>query len=135
MAKRMPGYFQVSLQSRGDELVAYCRKLEEAIELIKTGGIQGERFEEAKSLVLREFRDSLQEPYRQAYQLLGADLCELGLNFIPTFSLRLKRVTPTILQNVVKTHFKNGGSVVVVAGPAGQLEPTLKEIGPVEVLK
>lgn len=135
VAKRMPGYFQVSLKSPGNELVPYYRKLEETIDLIKAGGLENERFEEAKSLVLREFNDSLQEPYEQLHRLLGTDLYELGLNYIPTFSLRLKRVTPAVLQNVVKAQFKNGGSVVVVAGPVGQLEPALKEIGPVEVLK
>jgi zinc protease len=135
VAKRMPGYFQVSLRSSGDELVHYCYRLEEAVELVKSGQIDEELFEEAKSLVLREFKDSLREPYRQLYELLGTDLCELGLNYIPTYGLRLKRVTPTILQNVVKTHFEGRGSVVVVAGSALKLEPALKEIGPVQVLK
>jgi zinc protease len=135
VAKRMPGYFQVSLRSREDELVPYCVRLEDTIELIKGGVIDQERFEEAKTLVLREFKDSLQEPYRKLYQLLGTDLCELGLNYIPTFGLRLKRVSPAVLQNVVKTNFKTGGSVIVVAGAAAELEPVLREFGPVEVLK
>jgi zinc protease len=135
VAKRMPGYFQVSLRSPGTELVPYCRKLEETIESVKTGGIDEARFEEAKNLVLREFRESLREPYKQLYELLGTDLCELGLNYIPTFSLRLKRVSPTVLQNVVKTHFENRSPVVVAAGSAALLEPALKEIGQVEVLK
>jgi len=134
VAKRMPGYFQVSVRSQTEELVLYYKRLEGTIEEIREGQIDGERFEEAKSLVLREFKDSLQEPYKQLYQLLATDLGELGLNYIPTFSLRLKRVTPGILQNVVRTHFKKGGSVAVLAGTVDQLEPALKEIGPVEVL-
>jgi len=135
VAKKMPGYFQVSLRSREDEIVPYYVRLEETIERIKSGVIEEGKFAEAKTLVLREFKDSLQEPYRQLYELLGADLCELGLNYIPTFGLRLKRVSPSVLQNVVKANFKTGGSVVVVAGSAGQLEPALREFGPVEVLK
>jgi hypothetical protein len=69
------------------------------------------------------------------YRLLETDLCELGLNYIPTFGLRLKRVTPGLLQDVARTHFPKGGSVVVVAGSAGRLEPSLREIAAVEVLQ
>ena len=101
----------------------------------KTGNIDNTRFEEAKSLVFREFKDSFQEPYEQLHQLLGTDLYELGLNYIPTFSLRLKRVSPTVFQNVVSNYFRDSGSVVVLAGSVGRLEAVFKEIGPVEVLK
>ncbi len=135
VAKKMPGYFQVSLRSREEHLLAYCRKLEDTIEMIKAGKIDNGRFEEAKSLVFREFKDSFQEPYEQLYQLLGADLYELGLNYIPTFSLRLKRVSPTVFENVVRSYFKGSGSVVVLAGSVAKLEAAFKEIGPVEVLK
>jgi predicted Zn-dependent peptidase len=134
MAKKMPGYLQVSLRSPGKELVAYCRKLEQTIKLIRQGEIDLERFEEAKSLALREFRNSLREPFHQLYQLLGTDLCDLGLNYIPTYGLRLKRVTPTVLQGVIETYFENGRSVTVAAGSASQLGPDLEEIGTVEVL-
>jgi hypothetical protein len=124
----------VSLRSRDEEILAYCKKLEETIERIKQGAVNQNRFEDAKGLVLKEFKDSLREPYKQLYQLLGTDLFELGLNYIPTFSLRLERVSPAVLQNVVETHFKHGGTVVVVAGSARQLESALSEIGPVQLL-
>ena len=135
VAKRMPGYLQVSLKSPEGEVAAYCNKLEETLDLLRAGEISLERFEEAKSLVMREFQDSFQMPLGRLYRLLETDLCELGLNYIPTFSLRLKRVTPTLLQDVARTHFPKGGSVVVVAGSAGRLEPSLREIAAVEVLQ
>jgi predicted Zn-dependent peptidase len=131
----MPGYFQVSLQCSQNELVPYCRRLEETIDSVKLGSIDEARFEEAKSLVLREFKESFREPYSQLYELLETDLFELGLNYIPTFSLRVKRVSPTILQNVVKTHFDSRSPTIVVAGSAERLEPAFREIGSVEVLK
>jgi hypothetical protein len=58
----------------------------------------------------------------------------LGLGFIPTFPLRLDRVTPEVFQRTVSEQLPDKSFVVVVVSPGAGLDSRLEQFGRVEVL-
>ncbi len=132
--RRMPGYFQVTLASPVTDVAAYLRRLNGALEELKSGRIDEARFQEAKSLVRQEFMASMQDPFGRLMQVLAAELHQLGANFVATFNLRLDRVTPAQLREAVREAFPDRGAVVVVAAPPGPILTELQEFGDVELL-
>lgn len=134
-ARRMPGYFQVSLKADHQNLMAYFNRLREEIGKIAGGEVSADRLQEARKLVLQEYRASLQDPLGRIYRILETALYNLGINHIPTFGLRLQRVTSKSLSQVVREHLAPENFVLVVAGPANQLRADLEKVARVEVIQ
>jgi zinc protease len=132
--RKMPGYFQVNLEPPVADLHRYLERLLSTLQTLETGQIDMERFREAKSLVLQEFRSSFEEPFGRMMQILTTDLYQVGINFVTTYGLRLERVTPKQLQDALEEHFFSDGFALVVAAPAEKVVPQLEGIGEVEVL-
>lgn len=132
--RRMPGYFQVSLESPAKDVAAYIRHLNGALAGLRAGQLDEKRFHEAKSLVKQEFMSSMQDPFGRMMQVLAAELYQLGTNFVATYSLRLDRVTPQHFQEVLRRVLPEEGTVVVLTAPAGFSTAELREFGNLELL-
>jgi predicted Zn-dependent peptidase len=134
VARRMPGYLKVSVKAPPQELLAYYRKLLATLNSLQSGDLDLQRFSESKSLVYQEFVTSLSDPLRVAQAIFEAELCELGINYLTTFNLRLERVTPERFQRTLKASLPASGYVLVVAGSAAELSSLLEVAGDVETL-
>jgi zinc protease len=134
VARRMPGYLQISIETEPTYAPAYVSKFLSAMDKLRTEPVDEKRFEEAKSLVLQEFLKSLADPVRRVKEILTSELYGLGLGFIPTFPLRLDRVTPEVFQKVVSDQLPDKSFVVVVVSPGEGLDSRLEQFGRVEVL-
>jgi len=132
--RRMPGYFQVNLETSAQEIHLYLERLQNTFRALETGDLNLQRFEEAKRLVHQEFLGSFEEPFGRMMQVLSTELYQLGINFVTTYGLRLERVTPERFQSALGEHFSSNGFTLVVAAPAAEVVPQLEGIGEVEVL-
>lgn len=134
VARRMPGYLQISIETEPKYAPAYVSKFLSAMEKLRTDSIDEKRFNEAKSLVLQEFLKSLADPVQRIREILASELYGLGLGFIPTFPLRLDRVTPEVFRRDVSERLPDKSFVVVVVSPEAGLDSRLEQFGRVEVL-
>jgi zinc protease len=132
--RRMPGYFQIILESPPRHVTDYLRLLNQVLENLRSGQLDERRFQEAKSLVKQEYVSSMQEPFGRMMQFLSAELHQVGTNFLATYSLRLNRITPQHFQETVRRIFPKAGTVVVVAGLQGSAASELQEFGDLELL-
>lgn len=132
--RRMPGCLQVSIETEPRFVTDYVAKLQAAVEDLRNGPPDEQRFGEAKSLVLQDFLKSFTDPEARIREILTSELYGLGLGFIPTFPLRLDRVTPERFQKDLAELLPSGGFVVVVVSSESSLVSDLKQFGQVEVL-
>jgi len=133
-ARKMPGYLQISLDSAPEKVPAYLRKFKSVLAELKNGQINEKRFAEAKLLILQELQTNMNNPLARIREILATELYDLGINFIPTFPLRLERVTPDAFRTTISDGFPEGGSVAVIAAPSSSMKAELEELGRVEVL-
>jgi zinc protease len=133
--RKMPGYLQVSLRAPSPQLPAYLRKLSSALEEVKSGKLNEQRFEEAKRLAFSDFKQSFADPRTRLLSLLDMNLHGLGLSYVHQYGLRLDRVTPQSFRDSLEAHLGAGGFLIVAAGPAEELRTPLGEFGQVEILK
>jgi zinc protease len=133
-ARKMPGLLEISIQAPADQIGPYLEKLCRMARQLQDGEIDHGRFQEARNLVLAEFRNNLQDPFLRMFTVLETELYGLGINHISTFGLRLARVTPESLQETVRTRNVDSRFVLTVAGPTERILPVLQKIGRVEVL-
>jgi len=85
-------------------------------------------------LVAQEFLKSLDDPVGRVKEILTSELYGLGLGFIPTFHLRLERVTPEVFTRDLGEELPASGFVAVVVASDGGLGSSLEQYGQVEVL-
>ncbi|MEJ2081269.1 MAG: hypothetical protein P8Y94_03635, partial [Acidobacteriota bacterium] len=134
VARRMPGFLQISIETQPKYAPAYVGKFLSAMDRLRTGPIDEKRFNEAKSLVLQEFVKSLADPEARIREILTSELYGVGLGFIPTFPLRLERVTPEVFQRAVSEQFPDKSYVAVIVSPGADMDSRLGQFGRVEVL-
>lgn len=119
---RMPGYLRVSLEIPVQHLSSYYTKLFTTLDSLSRGDIDQSQFEDAKQIVLAEFRASLEQTEGQMDKVLETDLYELGINFIPTFGLRLSRVSESKFQEMIKSLVPDKSHIMIAAGPRQEIE-------------
>ncbi len=128
---RMPGYLRISLEIPVQQLFSYHTKLFNTLDEISRGDINPAQFEDAKQIVMAEFRSSLEQTKGQMDKVLETDLYELGINFIPTFGLRLSRVSESKFQEMIKSLVPDKSHIMITAGPRQEIEEQLakKQVG------
>ncbi len=132
--RKMPGYLQLSIQAPPDQLASYFKLLMADLENIKSGKIDADRFEEARRVAFAEFSKPFRDPQSQLLQLLKIRLYDLGISYIFNYDLRLQRVTPRNLQDLVGTVLSPTASMTVLVGPGATLQPLFSQFGQVEIL-
>lgn len=132
--RRMPGYFQIILESPAQHVAGYIRHFNQVLDGLRDGEIDEKRFLEAKGLAMQEFSAALQDPFGRMMQVLSAELHRVGANFLATYGLRIDRVTPQNFRDTLRKVFPETGTVVVVAGLPGSAAAELREFGDLELL-
>jgi predicted Zn-dependent peptidase len=132
--RAMPGYVAMNLQAPAPQVAGYLKKFIDTLSEIQDGQIDKQRFEEAKRLAFMELRSSLENPDGLLRQLLETSLHNLGVNYILNYGIRMDRLTPEVVQTAAKGHFSSNKLVIVVAGPAEELQRQLSGFGKVRLL-
>ncbi len=131
---KMPGFVQFNVKAATDQAPLYLRRVRSALREIRDGRIDPARFKEAKELAFLELRNRLENPSARLFELLEANLYELGVSYLATYGLRLDRVSPDTLREVAATRLPESSFLVVVAGTAARLSAEMGEDGAVRVL-
>ena len=132
--RKMSGFFQLSIQAPPEQIPAYVRRYLQLITEIDQGKIAREQFEEAKRVVVQEFKNGLATPSTRLRYLLETHLYGLGVNYISNYGVRISRMTPETFQAAIREHFRERKSLMVLSGPREALEKRLAEFGPVRLL-
>ncbi|MFQ5740105.1 MAG: M16 family metallopeptidase [Acidobacteriota bacterium] len=134
-ARKMPGFFQFSIQAPAPQLIAYLRRFREVMRRLQQDGIDPARYREAKELAFLDFKNSLESPPSRLFELLKANLYDLGISYIANYGILIDRVRLPVFQAVLRKFFQPDSSLIVVAGSASELATQLEAFGEVEVLK
>lgn len=132
--RKMTGFFQLSIQAPAEQIPAYIRRYQQAIADIERGQISREQFEEAKRVIVQEFKGRLMVPSTRLRSVLETHLYGVGVNYISNFGVRISRLTPEGFQTAIKQHFTANQPIIVLSGPKELLEKSLSEFGPVRLL-
>jgi predicted Zn-dependent peptidase len=132
--RKMTGFFQLSIQAPADQIPAYVRRYQQSIADIERGQVSREQFEEAKRVVVQEFKNGLMAPSSRLRYVLETHLYGLGVNYISNFGVRISRITPETFQAAIKEHFSDKKLLIVLSGPKEVLEKNLTEFGTVRLL-
>lgn len=133
-ARRMPGFVQFNVKADDSQIVPYLNRIRSALAELRDGKIEADRFREAKELAFLQLRDGLAAPRSRLFELLEANLHDLGVSYIAAYGLRLDRVRPDQVKQVVQQLFPEDAFVAVVAGSAQRLAPKLERLASVEIL-
>ncbi len=132
--RKMSGFFQLSIQAPPEQIPGYVRRYLQLITDIDQGQIAREQFEEAKRVVVQEFKNGLATPSTRLRYLLETHLYGLGVNYISNYGVRISRMTPETFQTAIREHFRERKPLMVLSGPREPLEKSLAEFGPVRLL-
>ncbi len=131
---QMPGFVELNLRTESDRTVPYLRRIWGALADLRAGKIDPARFKEAKELAFLDLRNRLSDPEGRLFELLEANLYDLGISYLTTYGLRLDRVSPDKLQAVVQSRLPETAFRIVVAGPVTKLEAGLRSLGRLDIL-
>lgn len=133
-ARYLPGPLRVNLKAAPGELV---EKIEGVIALMASLKAQEaplEQIEAAKARIINRFAERLRSVDGASEIILDIELYGLGRDYLVNFVERVKAVAPADVLRAAQTYLKPQLLVIVVAGPADKLEPSLKRLGAVTAL-
>jgi zinc protease len=94
-----------------------------------------EQVEAAKSRLISSISNQLGTAEGAAAIILEIETYGLGRDYLLSYAARVKAVTPEDVQRAARNYLKPQSVATVIAGPASQLEDSLKKLGGVTVMR
>ncbi len=132
-AHRMPGFLELSIQAPARQLIDYLKLWRHFLKDVRQGKIDPQLFEEAKRLARLDFSNALQQSRTRLDVLLEMTLYEVGAGYVTTHGMRLDRVTPARMAQLLNS-LPADDFTLVVAGPADQTRKGLEGLGKLETI-
>jgi zinc protease len=132
--RRMPGPFYIQGQSAADQAVEEIRKIEDAVEEMKTSAVSAEELTAARKQQIEEFDREVRSADGLCRILLDAELYRLGMNYATEFPDQIRRCDADAIRQAAKEYLLPDGEVLVIRGPAAILKPQLSPLGTVQQL-
>lgn len=133
-AMKMPGAFQVNLQVPSSRVGDYLDRCLRTLDTVAAGQLDQKRYREAKELAFLELKQVLEAPAGHLFELLKANLYSQGISYLVNYGLRLDRVQQRQLSEVLGTYLRDDSLLIVVAGPAAEIQENVSRFGPVKIL-
>jgi predicted Zn-dependent peptidase len=133
-ARVLQGPLWVTLQSPKSEIDKQINSVLDSMSQFKSAQPAAEAVERAKSDIISEFAKKMSTPEGAAGVILDIELYGLGRDYLVTFADRVNAVTLADIQKAAQTYLKPQTAAVIVAGPAKELDATLKNLGTVTVM-
>ncbi len=130
----MPGAFQINLQVPNSRVADYLDRCLRALDTLAAGQLDQARYKEAKELAFLELKQAMEEPAGHLFELLKAGLYSQGISYLVNYGLRLDRVQQRQLSEVLGTYLRSDSLLIVVAGPAAEIQQNIGRLGPVKIL-
>lgn len=133
-ARLLQGPMWIRLQSTSGELDRQINSVLDLMTRFQSNQPLVEQVELAKSRIITAFAEKMKTPAGSAGVILDMELYGLGRDYLVTFAEKVNAVTPADVQKAARTYLKPQTAAVVVAGPAKELDTSLKNIGDVTVM-
>jgi zinc protease len=130
----LPGPLMINLKGPPGEIVDKVEGVLGIMTDLQTRQAMLDQIEAAKGRIINEFAGRLRSADGTTGIVLDIELYGLGKDYLVNFVDRVKAVAPGDVLRAAQTYLKPSTSVVVVAGPASQLEASLKRLGAVTAL-
>ncbi len=134
LAMTMPGAFQINLRVPNSRVGDYLDKCLSDLDTLAAGELDQARYREAKELAFLQLKQAMEKPTGTLFELLKANLYGQGISYLVNYGLRLDRVQQRQLSEVLSTYLRSDSLLIVVAGPAAEIQESVSRLGPVEIL-
>ncbi len=131
-ARKLTGTFLVSATSSNTTSSETITALIDQIK--KLNSIDASELQKAKDKLLEEYYSDINTNTVLAARWAEMENYNLGSNYIKDFPLILSRISLESLQQATK-YFSTENLIVTVTGKSSDLEPSLKKLGKVEIIK
>jgi len=133
-ARLLQGPVWITLQSSNGEIDKRINGLLESITRFQAGQPLVDKVEPAKAQIISDFAKAMGTPDGAAAVILDIELYGLGRDYLVTFADKVNAVTPADVQKAAQSYLKPQTSSIIVAGPAKEIDSTLKNLGSVTVM-
>ena len=131
----LPGPLIIKIKSATDDLPAMIQASLDQMTRLQSAQPSIEQVEAAKSRLISLTGERLKTVDGVAEVMLDIETYRLGRDYLINFAERVNIVTPGDVQRAAQNYLKPQAAVTVIAGPAAKLEPAMKKLGTVTVLR
>jgi zinc protease len=133
-ARYLTGPLTVDIKGSPSEIVDKIEGVITLMTSLQTSEAALDQVEAAKARVINAFAERLRSSDGAADVVLDIELYGLGRDYLVNFVDRVNAVAPSDVRRAAQTYLKPQALAVAVAGPASQLEPSLKRLGTVTAM-
>jgi zinc protease len=134
-ARTLAGPLLVTVKSSPNKIVEAVDRIIDAMGRLRQGQIIPAQLQQAKDHLISLYLRKAANPDGLVDALLDLELYRLGRDYIINYSDRVQAVTASEVAQAALAHMDPQALVVVVSGPAAKIEPDIRKLGNVSVLK
>jgi zinc protease len=131
----LPGPLVIKIKAATDDLPAMIQASLDQMTRLQSSQPAIEQVEAAKSRLISVMGERLKTVDGVAAVMLDIETYRLGRDYLINFAERVNAVTQGDVQRAAQNYLKPQAAVTVIAGPAAKLEPMMKKLGTVTVLR
>jgi zinc protease len=131
----LPGPLTIKIKAATDDLPAMIQASLDQMTRLQSAQPSIEQVEAAKTRLISLMGERLKTVDGVAEVMLDIETYRLGRDYLINFAERVKAVTTGDVQRTAQNYLKPQAAVTVIAGPAAKLEPAMKKLGAVTVLR
>ena len=131
----LPGPLVIKIKAATDDLPAMIQASLDQMTRMQSAQPSIEQVEAAKARLISQMGEKLKTVDGVAEVMLDIETYRLGRDYLINFAERVNAVTPSDVQRAAQNYLKPQTAVTVIAGPATKLEPSVKKLGAVTVVK
>lgn len=131
----LPGPMIIKIKAATDDLAAMIQSSLDGMSRLQSNQPAIEQVEAAKTRLIALMGEQLKTTDGVAEVMLDIETYRLGRDYLINFAERVNAITPTDVQRAAQTYLKPQTMVIVIAGPASKLDPAIKKLGTVTVLR
>lgn len=130
----LPGPLIIGVRAAPADIVGRVEGVISAMISLQTRTAPLDQFEAAKARLINRFAEQMRSTDTAAQIILDVELYGLGRDYLVNFADRVSAVAQADVMRAAQAYLKPQSVVVVVAGPATQIESSLKRLGAVTAL-
>lgn len=131
----LDGPLLVEIKSAPGQLGSAISATIEAMSALQANAQTIEQVEAAKSRLIASMADRLRTPESSASVILEIETYGLGRDYLLNYAGRVNAITPQDVQRAAKNYLKPQSFTTAIAGPANQIEESLRKLGAVTVVR
>jgi zinc protease len=134
-ARTLAGPLLVTVKSSPNKIVEALDRIIDRMGRLRQGQITAVQLQQAKDHIISLYLQKAANPDGLVDALLDLELYRLGRDYIINYSDRVQAVTAGEVAQAALSHIDPQALVVVVSGPAAKIEPDMRKLGNVSILK